>query len=393
MNKEVSLFDFAIKIDTKDIDLKKLSSESKLSKFLSIKEFMQQDFPEQQYLVDKLIPFGGITILSASPASMKSYISEHIADAVVSETPVFDTFKSQKGAVLIIDLENMLYSIQKRLKNIDKDIEKKGIYLFDRRKVDQFNIENKEILNEILEMIKEKNIKLVIFDSLRRMYQGDEDKSTDMARVFEKVKKIQDLDCTVLIIHHNRKKGFNGKTNAESMRGSSDIHAIADSVLIFEKDDNNKNIVKITQEKNRNGEDYPPFEIEAIFEENKTTFIYKGEPLIKPTKQTKAEESILALIKENPSGISRKEIQDSLDGIGRNSIDSALGKLISDSESNIKVRSGNKSSKIYYIDNSASLLPDTIYREGNRETEIAPNDHLLEDIEDIFEIESISDFN
>jgi archaellum biogenesis ATPase FlaH len=391
MNKEINLFDFAIKIDTNSTDLKRQSTT--ISKFLSIKEFMQQDFPEQEYLVDKLIPFGGITILSASPASMKSFLSEYISYCITSEIPVFDTFKSQKVAVLIVDLENLGSLVQRRLNSIDKDIRDKEIYIFNRSKVDQFNIEDKQILNEILDIIKQKDIKLVVFDSLIRIHRRDEDKSTDMSIVFEKIKQIQDLNCTVLIIHHNRKKGFNSRTNAESMRGSSDIHAIADSVIILEKDNDNQNIIKVTQEKNRNGENYPSFEIEAIFGEDRIDFIYKGDSVIKPTKQFKAEESILKIIKQNPEGISRKEILEYIgEDIGRNTVDNVLKKIESDTQSSIKIRYGNKNSKIYYLENTASLFPSTIHDTENRETEITTNDSILEDIREIFEIESIETY-
>jgi DNA-binding PadR family transcriptional regulator len=81
---------------------------------------------------------------------------------------------------------------------------------------------------------------LVIIDSLVRCMVGEEDKSDNVRKIFDNIKKFcmsGRNDLCFIIIHHTI-KGFAGKNSVSplaSLRGSSDLGAFCNVVLMFSK--------------------------------------------------------------------------------------------------------------------------------------------------------------
>ncbi len=173
---------------------------------LPIKDLMAKQYPAQKWLVDKLIPASGITILSAEPGSYKTYLLLEAALAVVSGRPLFGQFDTTKTGVLMIDMENGEALLQQRLRELGTpDNEDLPIYFASRR---EFTVDKENIELAILNC-KAYDVGLLMIDSLVRVHQGDENTAGDMAKVFEMLRQIADEGIAVLITHHNRKPGSN----------------------------------------------------------------------------------------------------------------------------------------------------------------------------------------
>ena len=114
-----------------------------------------------------------------------------------------------------------------------------------------FNVDN--TIANILEITD--NPALVIFDTINRTMDGDENSAKDMSRYIRAGDKISaEFDCCVMYIHHS------GKADKKSARGSSALKAAMDIELRVEK---NGNIITLTQEKNKDGKIQKPLKFNA----------------------------------------------------------------------------------------------------------------------------------
>ena len=93
-------------------------------------------------------------------------------------------------------------------------------------------------------------------DSFRRIFKGEENSSQVINEVQDKLKKLTDV-TTVIFIHHHGKEGFFKRQAGDKLRGSSDILAMLDCLLIIEEKDNET--LKITQTALRQDKSIKPF--------------------------------------------------------------------------------------------------------------------------------------
>jgi archaellum biogenesis ATPase FlaH len=352
------------------------------SKIITLGDLFKKEFPPVSWLVDRLIPKQGLTALSGPPASYKSWISQYLAIRVAEGKDLFDRFETEQGSVLIIDRENSFPLIQSRFKDL-KGSEILPIFFLDL----DFSIENKTYVDLVVNEVKERNISLVIIDSLIRVHEEDENTAAGMSKVFNQLRKIQDAGAAVLFLHHHRKQGNNSvhKTNAaDILRGSSDIQAALDSHLMVEVLEEGK--LRITQPKSRQDQPVSGFLVEF----KDFNFIFEGEVSEDKLKLDQAKDDLIALLEEGEK--SRQEIHSYLSDLGysRNTSDGALRVLTE--QGKLRKRKGEKNSKWYSIvdedandtplfsDSSDQNEPEirpltsfpvspTIYVEGNGETE------------------------
>jgi hypothetical protein len=82
--------------------------------FITLKELMTRRYPESEWVVESLIP-EGLTVLSAQPASYKTWLLLDIAIAVASGSQLSQTFDTTQSGVLVIDEESSERLLQQRL--------------------------------------------------------------------------------------------------------------------------------------------------------------------------------------------------------------------------------------------------------------------------------------
>ncbi len=288
----------------------------------SVGEILNSDFGEEEWLVKFLISRQGITALSGNPGDFKTWITIHIAICISRNLQVFGRFDTDlSGSVLIIDEEDHIRLLQKRLKLLGAEntdlihyISQGGI-----------KVDADEPLSEIIEIVRSKNIKLVILDSLVRIHQQDENDAGGMSKVFESMKKIIAEGASILFTHHHRKQfGFGSNNLGQSMRGSSDILAAVDSHITIKKKPESDEILIIEQTKLRQAELLVPFEIKVVKGENGPSgFEYIGDYDERKAKADEASSAIVILLSEGMK--SRPDIHDSLrEEYGKSVIDMAI---------------------------------------------------------------------
>jgi hypothetical protein len=305
---------------------------------------------ESKWLIKDLLPESGITILSGDPGNFKTWSTLHFALCVAEGKLAYNHFETVKASVLIIDEEDNISLLQQRLKTLSA-IEKSNIYFM---VMSGFKTDSEEKMNELFRYIKKHKIKLVIIDSLIRIHLGDENSSSDIAKMFGQLRRLSTKGVTVLLNHHHRKKSMGRTYDSQPMRGSSDILAAIDCHMQIEHKDDH---LIISQTKNRFGEELKPFVVNIKKEEDKISFDYLGEDNIPHNKSSKAKEMILKLLADKNDWVTRADIDEQLNGkIGKNNIGEALKELVSDEE--ISFMTSAKGKKKYKLSDNEDSLYD-----------------------------------
>lgn len=234
-----------------------------------IGQLMAKEFPEQEYIVDRLIPASSITILSGQSRSFKTYTLLEVALAAAKGEPLFGQFSTQKTGILIIDEENGERLLQKRLKQLHA-VENLPIYV---SSFGGFQLDDTHI-DSVLEFCSANNIGLVIIDALIRVHGADENSARDMSKVFQKLRTFTKHDVAILVTQHHRKMGQKDMGAGNELRGSGDILAAVDShVAVARKE---KFYLTFSQEKQRYDVELDPFQVKVNVDENNFTFEYLG---------------------------------------------------------------------------------------------------------------------
>lgn len=217
----------------------------------SLAQMMSEGVPEIRWVVENLIPEGGLTILASPPGSYKSYISQDLALSVAGGALFLAQFHVMEGNVLYIDEENGQVLLAKRFDQLKQGngikTWPKNIYLtiFQGIKLDVD--EGKTIL---LRLVEEYHPVLVILDSMVRLMEGEEDKARDVRVVFDNLKNVmKEQKAAFVILHHLRKDSKKHGGEMADLRGSSDFPAMCDVILLLAPI--GKASIRITMVKNR----------------------------------------------------------------------------------------------------------------------------------------------
>lgn len=281
---------------------------------------MNREFPEQEYIVDSLIPCSSLIILSGREGSYKTYTLLELAISIASGEPFLGQFKTTKSGVLIIDEENGPRLIQKRLKQLGakQDLSifftpKQGFTLID------------EDIEGIISACKAHDIKLVIIDSMVRVHKSEENSSRDMAKIAKQLRRFTREDIAVLVTHHNRKQGpFSGGASTE-MRGSSEIAAALDCHIgIVLK---NKRYLRFDQTKQRYDLRLEPFEVKVSNDKDSFHFEYLGTSKSPADKSEQLQTAVTEILSEY-DGLQQKDILEKLSELGTKTNEHTLRDLL-----------------------------------------------------------------
>ena len=298
--------DRRLKLNTKTNAMENETEQVEYSPSLTHLELMTKEFPPARYTIEPFFEQGTVNMISAPPNSWKSWFIFLFAVAVASGKVLLDKFKTEKTNVMIVNEEDSPRLIQDRLRLINADDTSLQIYY----RIAQGSKLTKEFIDSLIKEAKEKDIGLIMFDSLRAVHEADENSSTEMQGVMDLFKKIARENITVIFTHHNRKKGmFSKGDDAESSRGSSAINASISGHISLEeviKDDMRYLIVKHL--KSKVGEKEDPFDVEVRKENESINFYYLGVHEQKAEAMSKTKNSILDILQGRKEWLSRNDL-------------------------------------------------------------------------------------
>jgi hypothetical protein len=317
-----------------------------MGEFVPIKfnELLSRQYPENVWLIERLIPETCISVIAGYPASFKTWILLDIAISIATGNKFLGEFATKQNKVLIIDEESGERILQNRFKKLttsqDLNIE---IVSYS-----GFNLRNSD---EVIQYCLKNDIKVIIIDSLIRVHSGDENSATEMAKVFSDLQNFKKNNLSLIIAHHNRKLGKNISNPSEDMRGSSEILAFVDAAISVKKELDKKEIL-VTPFKLRTDEESVAFKIHIPEkDEQNFRFEYIGlyEKKEKKSKPQIAKESIAQIFTENDNKeLNQKGIINLLKNkVGESAVKAAIKDMLANGL--IKSRQGEGNTQYYSL--------------------------------------------
>ena len=183
--------------------------------------------PEKiDWLIEPIIPRGGMVLISGDPEAGKTWLALDAAISIASGRDWLGRFATQQGSVILIDEETTDAGFGERLRLLLRA----GGYGPDELPISialrkGLNLSNPQRVVELASAIERVKPALVVIDPLREIFEGNENSAEEVAAVFRAMRQAAgDNAPAFLVIHHNRK-------NDESYRGSSHIQATLDARL------------------------------------------------------------------------------------------------------------------------------------------------------------------
>ncbi len=171
------------------------------------------DMPDNMlWLVDDLIPQGGVAMIVGSPGVGKTWMALLLSKSV-SEGESFLGRKTTKAPVAYIDLESSRAMLKKRIEGI-QPMAVKFMPGWDMDRPFRLSQSSIEVLA--------KEGYVIIIDCLVRAHGAEENSAKEMSVVMNRLRYLANLGGTIILLHHQ------GKGDENEYRGSSDILAGTD---------------------------------------------------------------------------------------------------------------------------------------------------------------------
>jgi len=279
-----------------------------VEKFLSAEELKNLSFsPEEKFIVENLIVRNGINLFSGFYASGKTTLLIYFCKLILEGQ--FYHFRVFPGNYKICYLgEDPKEVIGEKLKLLNFKSENfyygnETIFLDDDIQIAQLSY-----------LLKKRGFNILVVDPLRKFFKGDENKSSDIRRLTENIRKYFCNQGITFIFTHHWSKGSTYENNDKEIfkkpkslyaRGSSDIGASADMVYtiirIMGKDGFE---IILSQDKNRFGPEIKNLKFDFTDWENITCIDYS----ISQTLKEKFKKEFESAIKnEDDFALSREE--------------------------------------------------------------------------------------
>lgn len=330
---------------------------------LSFSELMTHEYPPARYLLEPYFELGTLNMVSAPPNTWKSWLLLYFAAEISMGKIILDKFATEKSKVMIINEEDSPRSVQDRYKLLNVTDLSLDIY-FHIMKGFKLELKTVEILKKELQ---EKDIKTVIFDSLRAIHNSNENDSQEMQKIMDFLKEFTRLGITVIFTHHHRKKSKGEKgDDAEASRGSSAVNAAVSGHISLEEENNENGLsIVVRHQKSKAGEKLEPINIKINKEANKVWFSFDGKHNDYKKNIQEAKENIISHLSQTDMWMTKKDFIE-LELAGRDTVSTALWELQQDNiiigitrkeaqEQNLKVDSTGKSNeKLYSINHDVT---------------------------------------
>jgi len=217
-------------LETTNKPTKQKKSTVEMSHKFVLKDFAYFETLKQDknWLVQDFLWPQTLNMLYSPPAHFKSIVALHIAICIANGKP-FLGMETTRQPVLLLDKENNEQIIRARLLGLHTghDIKHKNFPLLLLTRTGDLN--NDRFVGQLKNAIIEHKIKLVVFDTLHRFADYQENVSDDINRLYTKVfaPLIDDCKCSVLFLHHTGKDG--------KYRGSSDLFGMIDTAYSIKR--------------------------------------------------------------------------------------------------------------------------------------------------------------
>ncbi len=190
-----------------------------------------------RWLVEPLWARAGVGILGGAPKCCKSWLALEMALAVASGQPCLGAFAVHDvGTVLVYMAEDAAPVVKARLRGIcchrGLDIGALPVHLIT---APALRLDRPYDQARLRAAVAAYAPRLLVLDPFVRLHRIDENDAGQVSAVLGYLREVQRaLDVAIVVVHHARKGGAGGQAG-QSLRGSGDFFAWADSLLYMRR--------------------------------------------------------------------------------------------------------------------------------------------------------------
>lgn len=190
--------------------------------------------PKIEWLIENMWVDKSRGLIAGNPGVGKTWLALDMLISVASGQLCLGKYPTKKGAVLLVEEEASDLNLARRLHAMArarglKDSDLSSLYLLTR----QFTKIPKDAV-ELFHLIENLDIRLIVFDSLRRFHNAEENSSSEMQEVLDSFARLNAMTGASIILIHHLAKGSRESDNRaifERMRGSGDLWAWRDCII------------------------------------------------------------------------------------------------------------------------------------------------------------------
>jgi len=185
-----------------------------------------------QWLIENMIAKNAIHIISCAPGGTKSWVMLEMARAFTSGTSFLSMFPAPLIKCLYIDEEMGKDKMSTRIKKMQFEKDSSFFYMG----LQQFKLDIPKQLIKLKKLVADNNIEVIFIDTLTRVHNvRDENDNASMRVIFQSLSELTKEGLTLIVAHHDRKRGGDDTIAHERMRGAQEIGAMADMAFACEK--------------------------------------------------------------------------------------------------------------------------------------------------------------
>jgi RecA-family ATPase len=208
--------------------------------FYKLNEYLQLPKQPSPWVIESLIPVGGLVNIYGKPKTGKSFIALGMAQAIANGDQTWEGYEIQNhGPVAYLQVDTPREEWSRRLDHVRKACAQNDVplwiadmWLIPEYPMDLLNEDNNTIQWLKNELDKIKPV-LVIIDTLREVHSGDEDSSTVMRNVISSIVGAC-KPAAIMLVSHARKDSVGWDQDVDMMdqaRGSSYVAGRMDVII------------------------------------------------------------------------------------------------------------------------------------------------------------------
>lgn len=313
--------------------LKRISEPIAAYPLYTVKDLIELKEDPNIWIVKNMIPKAGRVVAYGHGGQYKSAICFDLAVAVASGGLLLEQIPIEAyGPTLVLSTEGSLQTMRKRFlahmrtRNVVPDAVK---LFFGRKPLKLDTPQGRQVLEQLIRTL---NPIMVVIDPYASFLDGDENDTAVAKKLSDELNEVvENLQTTVVIIHHARKDG--------EIRGSTALYDWADAVLKFKAKKNQQvpgiqgthDIITVEAEKQRDGPGGVVFSAVPFIDERlqMITFgVYNGMDARMVTT-AKLKQSVLDFLRTTQAAMPKSQLCDQFK-VGREKMDIAIAWLSRD---------------------------------------------------------------